>query len=135
MKHGTVLPDKFLRRMAVEDRPIGKAGMTTEQAQEKYEAGQEKILQRDAANLLRQWDVWFVAMPFGRKAPWIGWSDFFIIMPDGTPFFIEFKVGDNEASQEQLEFARKLPKGTIYRIARNLTELKSIIRGHREPNP
>lgn len=126
MKPGTVLPDNFLRRMAVEDRPAGRAGMTSEQAQAKYAAGQEKALQRDVANLLRQRNIWFRQMPFGKKTPWPGWSDIFCILPDGSPLFLEMKSGQENQTTEQVEFEESLPR-TCYFVIRNLTQLQDLL--------
>lgn len=131
MKKGTVLPNDFLRRMKPEDRPTGRAGMTTYEGQAKYAKGQEKSLQRDCCNLLRQRNIFFRQMPFGRKPPkgWAGWSDIFAMLPDGTALFLETKAGDEVQTKEQIDFENELLEKTdcIHRVIRNLTQLQDLI--------
>lgn len=113
--------------MKPEDRPTGRAGMTAAEGQDKYAAGQEKALQRDCANLLRQRNIWFRQMPFGKKTPWPGWPDFFIVTPLGFPLFIEIKAGDNQPSQEQWEFGGSLPETADYHIVRSIEQLQALL--------
>lgn len=128
MKPGTVLPDNFLRRMAVEDRPAGRAGMTTAEGQAKYAAGQENALQRDCANLLRQRDIWFRQMPYGKKTHWPGFPDFLIILDTGFCLLVEAKALTGVQSQEQIEFQDSLPKGIYnYHVIYNLTQLQDLL--------
>lgn len=126
MKPGTVLPSCFLEKMDAKDRPAGRAGMTTAEGQASYAAGQEKALQRDVANLLRQRNIWFRQMPFGKKTPWPGWSDFFCVLPDGSPLFLEMKSGYEQQTPEQVEFEASLPR-TCYFVIRNLTQLQALL--------
>lgn len=130
MKPSTILPDTFLRRMSPADRPAGKAGMTNEQAQAKYAKGQEKKLQTDCANLLRQRNIWFQQMPYGRKTPWPGWPDF-IVFYNGKTMMIECKVAGGKVSEDQIAFVESLKEvrcsTIIYRVIFHLSDLQNIL--------
>lgn len=127
MKTGTVLPDSFLRRIDPMDRPKGKAGVTTEEAQAKYARGQEKRLQNDCANLLRQRGIWFRQMPYGRKTPWPGFPDFLIVLPSGMVMMLECKAGSGAQSQDQCDFFDSLPAEEIYHVIYNLQQLQALL--------
>ncbi len=126
-----VLPNSFLRRMAPEARKsMGKAGMTSVEANAKYERGKEKELQRDIANLLRQRGLFFLQAPFGRKSGLPdGWPDFSVFCKKGNYEFFEAKAEGGNLSPEQFGFTERLKayRGHGVWIIRNLDELKKIL--------
>jgi hypothetical protein len=128
MKTGTVLPDSFLRRIDPKDRPAGKAGVTTEEAQSKYAKGQEKKLQSDCVNLLKLRGIWHRQMPFGKRPPngWGGWPDLFIVLKTGC-LFVEVKSGVERQSADQLEFMCSLPDPECYHVIYNLQQLQALL--------
>lgn len=130
------LPDNILRRMEKKSRPAGNAGLTTEEANAKYAKGQEKLLQRDCANLLRQRGIWFRQMPFGKKTPWPGWPDFTIFHGTYT-LLVECKAEGGTLSKDQEEFYDSLPtfQRQTYQVVFSLNDLIGLLRDFLQPVP
>ena len=60
MKIPEVPPEGFLLAMPEEERQrLGRAGLTNEEARKKFEAGQEKELQRQVYQYLTLHDIYF----------------------------------------------------------------------------
>lgn len=97
------LPDNILRRMPKEDRrPLGKAGVTTQEANEKAVARSEKKLQENVAALLRQRNITFnVSRMDKRKTDKVGWPDFTFAVRGRAAAF-EVKRPGKEPTKEQV---------------------------------
>jgi len=134
--NSNALPDNILRRMAKDKRPTGKAGMTTDEANAKYAKGQEKALQRDCANLLRQRGIWFRQMPYGKKTPWAGWPDFIVFYGSYT-LLVECKAQGGKLSRDQGEFCDSLPilQKQTYQVVFNLNDLIGLLRDFSQQIP
>jgi hypothetical protein len=68
MRLPAVLPEGFLKALPAEERKkLGRAGITSEEAQARYVAGQEKKVQRDIATWLNRERIYFESDRIDRK--------------------------------------------------------------------
>ena len=100
------LPPSVMRRIAeqnaaktginvTEDEPVG---LPTP----KYLAGQEKKLQQDCENYLRQHDLFYLRMPMHRATGIrLGWPDFAVFFANYQCALIEMKVEGGSVSENQ----------------------------------
>lgn len=105
----TVLPDKILAAMPESERKrLGKAGVTSDQAQAAFEARNERELQRQINNwLLLQQNEGRLYFNWNRSDKRttcrIGWADYTILLPHGRLLLMEAKFGDGKLSPEQMK--------------------------------
>lgn len=105
----STLPDHILRLMSAEDRkPLGKAGVTREEAEEKAAVKCEKDLHDLFTNWLRLNDLHFIHSRMDRK-PTIraGWPDFTVIRGE-LVCCIEFKAPGGKLRPEQVKVINEL---------------------------
>jgi hypothetical protein len=101
-----MLPDNILKAMPVEERrKLGKAGMTSDDAQLKLEATSERILQRQINGWLRiQQSEGRLIFNWNRSDKRttckIGWPDY-SIFANQQCLFIEVKFAKGKVSPEQ----------------------------------
>jgi len=137
------IPENIRRLMPKEDRkPLGKAGMTNEEAAQKWAAGQERELQNQMAALLRQRGLFFRQMPFGKKTPWKGWPDFIIVLPRKagqgvcSVLMVEAKAEGGALTEDQEGFHEEFTKLTYDEVLTvwNLAQFKNILDTVIEPD-
>jgi len=124
-------PENVLRHMSAEDRAkLGKAGMTADEANDAYEAGKEKELQSDIANLFRLRGIEFIAPPFNRKSQLPeGWPDFTFSYL-GFACALEAKTGKAKARPGQMRRMVSMaqrPNCWICRVVRSLDDVRDFL--------
>ncbi len=127
----TILPDKVLQRMSPADRKrLGRAGVTSDEAQSKIEIKSERELQRQIANSLRLNDIPFNQDSMHKKRTGtLGWPDFTIVHK-GETMFIEAKFGDGELSPEQVELHRRFAlRGVKVHVVTSFTQYLGLLKG------
>lgn len=129
-----ILPNNVLRLLSAEDRkPMGKAGITTEEAQAKADTRREKELQKDMENLLRQRNIFFVRSRMDKRTSTRkGIPDFIIILPRGRALMVEAKVEGGELSQDQRDVFTDYwtQTGQVVHIVFNLDTFRTILDSH-----
>lgn len=110
-----VLPDKFLARMDKADRqPLGKAGVTTAEAEAKQAFRREKELQQRCVALLRLRNIACnVSRTDRRKTDMTGWPDLTFAYPRGAdrfgvPCAMECKLPGCHPTGEQVKVMQQL---------------------------
>ena len=99
------IPPHILALMPKEDRkPLGKAGMTREEIDEKTEFKNEIELQNQIYNLLVQYGVKWIGYQNPRKKSQLppGTPDFVFVW-NGVPIAIEVKTKTGKLSPDQLK--------------------------------
>lgn len=133
------LPDHILRKMTPEQRkPLGKAGMTHEEAESKAEAGKELELQGEIAAYLRMKEIVY-AKPDPRKKSAFpeGWPDFTFCYR-GLFCGVEVKTAVGRLSEAQVKMHEQMraePNGAIVIVARSLEEVKKLLHRIDECHP
>lgn len=97
------LPDNILRRMSREHRgQMGKAGVTSAEADAKFTLRAERELQNLCASWLRQHDLFFIQSRMDKR-PTVrkGMPDFIVICPGARALAIEIKVPGGKISDDQ----------------------------------
>lgn len=135
-----ILPDKILRLLSPEDRKkLGKAGLTKPEWESKWQARNERDLQKQIAQLLGLHGIAYCWHRTDRRShATIGWPDFTFCVEgeydcssEGyniTPTYAcawEIKFGDGELSIEQKQMAVRLqspPNNWRWRVIRSLDE-------------
>lgn len=100
---GEIIPDHILRKMDPADRPKGKAGMTLAEVYERASRRNEKEIQEQIANYLRQKNIPFHRARMDKKTTGtIGWPDFTFPHPITGRFMgVEVKAYGCHESPEQ----------------------------------
>jgi len=98
----TILPNNVLKCLSpTEKNRLGKAGLTTDEAQERFEAKNERDLQRLISNYLRLNNLPFLQDSMHkRRTGTIGWPDFTVFI-HGHLLLFEVKFGKGKVSPEQ----------------------------------
>jgi hypothetical protein len=123
------IPENYLRLMSPEDRePLGKAGMTLPEIEEKNDVASEKKLQDLIENYLTLRDIFVGRQRMDKKSNMaLGWPDF-VFAYKGKPIALEVKVGSNKQTPEQLHAERlMIQNGWAYYVVRSLPEVKAIL--------
>lgn len=129
MKLDGPLPEHFLSKLPPEERKrLGRAGMTSEEAQVRYIARTERELQRDVANYLNLHQIPFFNPRMDRKSTvQVGMPDFVICLPPSGKFVgVECKcaaTGGKLSSEQEASMARILAAGGTYLIIYSLEQL------------
>lgn len=138
----STLPDSVLRCMPKDARvPMGKAGVTSAEAQVKHDAVAEREVHKHISNWLRQHDIWFCHSRMDRKTTnQNGTPDFLFVatMPawEGAqslvkdrPIAIEVKVNGNELSEDQIRVRTQMvTNGWYYHVVSSLEELRTLVK-------
>lgn len=110
----TVLPDAFLSKMDKADRKrLGKAGVTTAEAEAKQAFKREKELQQRCVALLRLRNiVCNVSRTDRRKTDMVGWPDLTFCVPrrerHGIPCAFECKLPGCHPTPEQVKVMQQM---------------------------
>lgn len=127
-----VLPDSVLRCMSKSDRKsVGQ--QTCAEAFAKYEAKNEREIQKQIAAYLRRNNIWFAQSRTDKRTTnGNGTPDFifskYITVNHAQPFAIEVKYGKGELSDEQAEVMNKMIRdGWHYKIVRSLKEVINLL--------
>ena len=102
MKLDGPLPNHFLEKLPPEERKkLGRAGMTSEEAQTKYVARSEKALQHAVAEWLQAQKYPFFSPRIDKRTTWqIGAPDF-VVCVNGFFVCVETKAAGGKLSKEQ----------------------------------
>lgn len=132
------LPDNILRRMSPQDRkPMGKAGMTSDEALTKAIARSERDLQGQISNWLNLKGIWFYNARMDKKTTAkVGTPDFLLCFTEMVgstefrrPTALEVKFGNGRLSIEQEQTKRRMEaNGWRYHVVRSLIEVIEIVR-------
>jgi hypothetical protein len=134
MISSTCLPENLLNKISVADRGTlpgsAKNQMTAAEARSKYEAGQERILQRDIGNFLVHVQRCYVfRQPMHKKTQGrLGCADF-LICYRGRWLSVEAKTAtgkqrpEQRADQIEVEAA-----GGTYIVARTVADVQTLLR-------
>lgn len=110
----TTLPDAFKRRMA--GRPKGKEWQTTEEAQAKFEARQERDLHEKFEQWLRLNGIAYVHSRMDRKATTASGTLDFICLANSYGCCVEWKVKENPSkylSENQIKWLADAQKAGV----------------------
>jgi hypothetical protein len=124
------IPDHILRLMPKDDRkPLGKAGVTVEEAVAKNEAKAEKNIQKDMIAYLRQRGVRMinVSRMDKRKSDVVGWPDLTFCWANNA-CAVEVKRTGANPTEGQLHAIVELQKdGWKVRVLRSVEGLKEFL--------
>jgi hypothetical protein len=128
MKLEGPLPDHFLSKLPPEERKkLGRAGMTSEEAQARYEAKTERELQKQIWQFLRRNQIYFVQPRIDKKTTTRKGTPDFIAACEGAFVAIETKCKNTKGqlTKEQEEvMAEVLQSGGIYLLVYSLEEVQ-----------
>ena len=122
-------PSSFLEKMAKEDRPVGRAGWTTEEAQQKGARREELKEQKLFYSWLNLRGILFYN-PRSDKASTIraGAPDFTVFYQSKT-LFLEFKSPGWKQSPAQIEFERDATQaGFTYLVVYSAQQAMEVCR-------
>lgn len=125
------LPENILSKMSPKDRAsLGPAGMTAEEAQKRFEAGQEKQLQNLITNYLNLHQIYFESDRMDRKTSGkVGRPDFRICYR-GRWLAVECKAQGGKLTAAQADTLMTVRKaGGVAITAFSLTDLQTALRG------
>lgn len=129
MKLEGPLPDHFLSKLPPEERrKLGRAGMTSEEAQARYVARSERELQGQVAQHLNRHQIPFFNPRMDRKSTvQVGMPDFVVCLPPNGRFVgIETKCQATRgrlSPEQEASMARILAAGGTYLIIYSLEQL------------
>jgi hypothetical protein len=111
-----------------ERRKLGKAGVTAEEAQEKFVAKSERELQGQIAGLLRIRGIWFHSARMDRKTTGqVGTPDFLLAL-NGRPVALEAKHAKGKLSPEQIKTHEVMRRnGWRVEVVRSLGDVLGIL--------
>jgi hypothetical protein len=121
----TVLPESFLRYVDKKDRaPLGKSGLTNDEANAKAAEKSERVLQNQIVNYCNQNGWIALRSAFHKKTGRTpGEPDFNILLNAGVSLFVECKAYDARESEAQKKLHEKLRSlGHSVEIVRSLPE-------------
>jgi hypothetical protein len=135
MKLPSVLSDGFLKALPVEERrKLGRAGMTSEEAQARYAAGEEKKLQKDIATWLDHEQIYFESDRIDRKTSGRKGRADFRVCVEGQWLSLEAKSETGKLTKEQAAEAARLRKsGGKFVVCSSLESAIDAIRSMQAP--
>jgi hypothetical protein len=135
MKLPAVLPEGFLRALPLEERKrLGRAGLTSEEAQARYVADQEKKLQRDIATWLNREQIYFESDRMDRKTSGRKGRADFRVCVEGQWLSLEAKSETGKLTKEQAAEAARLRKsGGKFVVCSSLKSAIDAIRSMQVP--
>lgn len=125
------LPDRVLVKVRAEDRKrMGKAGVTSAEAQEAADLKSERELQNQIENWFRLNGIPAFRQRMDRKSNMpIGTPDF-LVCYKGRFIALECKVGNNEPTIEQMNCLTAIHKaGGTCEVIRCLQDVKKLLLG------
>lgn len=126
----TDLTDKQRAMLDPKERRLaGRAGMTAQEAQEKYLAGQELALQSDIANYLRLHQIEYIKPDPRKKSPLPpGWPDFTFAYRERA-IGIEAKSSVGKLGPDQIQQHERMRKnGWLIVVARSVADVQAALR-------
>lgn len=131
MKLDGPLPEHFLSKLPPEERAkLGRAGMTSEEAQARYEAKTEKELQKQIWHFLTRNKIAFFQPRMDRKTTTRKGSPDFLCAVEGAFVAIETKCKNTQGklTPEQKEMMTYvINSGGIYLLIYSLEELQQAL--------
>lgn len=131
----SALPNNFLSKMAKADRqPLGKAGVTLEEAEAKHAFRREKQLQECCVAMLRLRGVIVnVSRMDKRKTDKVGWPDITCSFPRanalGIPVAIECKLPGCHPTEIQVKVMQQMmDNGWFIRVVTSEEQMKEVLR-------
>lgn len=124
------LPESFRSKIAKQDRlPFGKEGVTNSEAKQKCDDRNEKELQRQIEDYLRQRDIRYVCRSrMDRRTTNAKGTPDFIFCFASKFVALEVKVGNNQLSSEQARAILDIiHNGGIAEVVRSLERVKQIL--------
>jgi hypothetical protein len=140
MKLPAILPDHFLKALPEEERKkLGRVGMTFQEAQVAYIAGQEKRLQGEIAAWLDYEGIYFESDRTDRKTSGRKGRADFRLCVHGRWLSIEAKTSAGHLTPEQKTEAARLERsGGKFIVCRSLKEVIEAVRNlsrQQKPKP
>ncbi len=124
----TVLPDNILRLMNKKDRPKGAAGKTREELNEEAKNKNEKEIQLQIREYLRQKDIIFIQSRMDKRPTIKGGIPDFCFAWKGEPIALEVKREKGKCSEEQTKVqAQMISNGWNVFVVYSLEEVKKIL--------
>jgi hypothetical protein len=123
------LPENILRCMSPKDRaPLGKAGVTSAEAQAKFEAKSERQLHKDIIGLMNNRGIYFVHSRMDKRTTnAVGTLDFYLCVK-GRFIALECKTMNGKLSPEQEKVIDHLIRnGATVVIVRDLGQVKAVL--------
>jgi hypothetical protein len=127
------LTDKQRNLMSAADRRrLGRAGLTAEEAGDKYAMDQEREMHNRFSSYCGLHGILFEhENPSKRSTSRPGWPDFRLFAPSGRFMAVEFKCFPHKLSAEQQEIRAQLEaRGFRYLIAYSLVEAIHAVQQH-----
>ena len=125
-----IIPDHIIKRMSREDRPAGKAGMTTEELQAKAVVRLERELHNLCLSLCRQRGIAVGHARMDRKSTYTeGWPDLSMCI-NGQAVFVELKLPGRDLDPEQVKIRHALldiPNHGRYYVCRSLESFRKVL--------
>lgn len=123
------IPEHVLRLMpGAARKPLGKAGLTVPEINEKAAARREKELQQTCASMLRLRDIWFSASRMDKPSTNAKGTPDFLICMRGKFVAVEFKRPGQQPTDEQLQALKAIERnGGIVRIVTSEREFVEFI--------
>ena len=130
MKLPAILTDAFIRTLPEEERKkLGRAGMTQQEAQAKYAAGEERRLQDDIATWLDHEQIYFESDRMDKRTSGKKGRADFRICANGRWLALEAKAGNGTLSSEQAQQGERLRKsGGVFAVVFSLKEAIAEVR-------
>ncbi len=123
-----ILPSNILEKMRPQDRPKGSAGMTTEEAQQKFRVGEEKKLQKLVNDYLFMRGIYFETDRFGKRTGAKAGRPDFRICYRGRFLAVECKAMRGVTSTDQIKTIQRIEdSGGMAVIIYSLSELQSAL--------
>ena len=124
-----VIPDSFLKAMPAEERKkLGRAGLTREEAERVYLAGQERTLKGLAVNECLRRGAWIFEQSMRKRTGGKKGTPDIIGCHRGYFFAIELKATGQTMSPEQVYEAGKIKKaGGLFTVAFCLRDVQAIL--------
>lgn len=117
------LPPSVMRRIV--EQNAAKTGINITEKQPspvtlptpKYLSGEEKKLQQDCENYLRQKDIFFLRIPMHRATGIrLGWPDFAVFFSNYRHILVEMKVEGGSLSEDQIKLHDEYQRQTGQRV-------------------
>jgi hypothetical protein len=125
----SILPEKTLRMVCAEDRKkMGRAGVTSAEAQAKFEAKSERQMHKDIIGLLNNRGIYFVHSRMDKRTTnAVGTLDFYLCVK-GRFIALECKAMNGKLSPEQEKVIDHLIRnGATVVIVRDLGQVKIVL--------
>jgi hypothetical protein len=110
-------------------QPLGAAGVTATEAQEKYAAGQEKRLQSDIRAYLRLHDIWTDCDSMAKRRSGTKGAPDFLFCYKGKACAIEAKTSVGRLSGDQVNAIEQMRRnGWLVIVAKSVADVHCLLR-------